>query len=107
MAHETGFQSTVTVDTRPGPTQRSTTFFGEVRSPNEKCVNGRTVVLYTRDPNLIHQVGETKTDAEGDWEISAPEARLRGDQFVKVFKKTLVKTNRHRHVCKGDKTPAS
>jgi hypothetical protein len=103
VAHQTTIGSTVTVDTRPGPTQRSVTFFGEVRSSNDNCVKRRTVELYDVR-TLASKIGETKADADGDWEISQPAGRLRGTQYVQIRKKRLVDTNRHRHTCKRDKT---
>ena len=106
VAHETRIGSTVTVDTRPGPTERSVTFFGEVRSSNDRCIKGRKVELYDVR-TLTSKVGETESDADGNWEISAPTARLRGTQYVKVRRKTLANTSRHSHKCKGDKTPVS
>jgi hypothetical protein len=103
VAHEDTFRSTVTGNSRPGPTERSVTFFGEVRSPNDKCVKGRTVELFDVR-TFPSKLGETESDRDGDWEISAPAGRLRGTQYVQVLKKRLVKTNRHRHTCKFDKT---
>jgi hypothetical protein len=104
VAHETTIRSTVTVDgSRPGPTQRSVTFFGEVKSLNDKCVKRREVLLFDVR-TLASKVGETEANADGDWEISVPKGRLRGTQYVQIRKKRLVKTARHRHRCKGDKT---
>jgi hypothetical protein len=103
VAHETTIRSTVTGDSRPGPSQREVTFFGEVRSRNDKCVKRRTVELFDVR-TLASKVGETKSDANGDWEIVAPTGRLRGTQYVQIRKKTVVKRDGHRHTCKGDKT---
>lgn len=103
VAHETTFRSTVTGDSRPGPGQREVTFFGEVTSPKAKCVKRRTVELYDLR-TVASKVGETESNADGEWEITAPTGRLRGTQYVQVRKKTLVKRDGHRHKCKGDKT---
>jgi hypothetical protein len=103
LAHEAKIRSTVTGHSRPGPGPREVTFSGKVSSPNEKRVKGRTVELFDLR-TVASKVGETKADADGNWEIVAPTARLRGTQYVQVPKKTLVRNERHRHKCKRDTT---
>jgi hypothetical protein len=101
VAHVNKIPSTVTGNARPGPGPREVTFSGKVTSPNEKCVNGRTVELFDFR-SFASKIGETKADADGNWEIVAPTARLRGTQYVQVPKKRLVRNERHRHTCKRD-----
>src|SRR5687768_5261545 len=103
VAHETSFQSKVTGDSRPGPGQREVTFFGEVKSEKGKCVKRRTVELFDLR-TVASKIGETESNADGEWEITAPTGRLRGTQYAQIRKKTLVKRDGHRHKCKGDKT---
>jgi hypothetical protein len=103
VAHQTTFQSTVTGDSRPGPTQRTVTFFGDVKSPKEKCIKGRTVELFDLR-TVATKLGETKSDADGNWEITTLTGRVRGTQYAQVLKKRLVNRDGHRHTCKFDKT---
>jgi hypothetical protein len=101
VAHENKIPSTVTGNARPGPGPREVTFSGKVNSPNEKCVKGRTVELFDFR-TVASKIAETKADADGNWKIVAPTARLRGTQYVQIRKKRLVKNERHRHTCKRD-----
>ena len=103
VAHENKIPSSVTGNAISGPGPREVTFFGKVNSPNEKCVKNRTVELYDQR-TVASKIGETKADADGNWKIVAPTARLRGTQYVQVPKKTLARNERHRHKCKRDTT---
>jgi hypothetical protein len=102
VAHTTTTPSSVTGDRRPGPTQLSVTFFGEVNSRSDRCVRRREVELWDVR-TFATKIGETEADADGDWRITTLQGRLRGTQFVQIRKKTVVRRGRHTHKCGFDK----
>jgi hypothetical protein len=101
VAHKATIPSSVTGTAEPGPGAREVTFSGVVSSRSAKCVKGREVELYDVR-TVASKIGETDADANGNWEIVAPTARLRGTQFVQIRKETVTKNSRHTHRCKRD-----
>jgi hypothetical protein len=70
----------------------------------EKCRKRRKVKLF-HDSSPRFQIGSDTTDSDGDWEISGP-APPNGDKvYAEVAPKTLLRNGRHRHKCKGDRSP--
>jgi hypothetical protein len=77
-----------------------TKFEGYVKSDSPKCVKGRKVSLFY-DTGGGQNVGTTKSNADGNWEI--PGSFTAGLYHVEVAQKTI-KTKRSKIKCKPGKS---
>lgn len=106
MGHGVKFDTSVTVKFQKAgkstdPYAKPALFDGTVSSSKARCEKKRKVSLRMRESDGSTSVVSTdNTDATGAWEIQPSGTVAPGDYFVKVSKKVLRKSSKHRHVCK-------
>jgi hypothetical protein len=73
------------------------TYAGHVKSRKDRCIEGRRITLiHDSDPPFT--IGETKTDENGDWEITGNVPPKSNDNLiVKVAKKGKCRGDRSRY----------
>jgi hypothetical protein len=104
-------ESEVTIQYNLGndPYGEDGTFSGEVNALNvsgkkkRKCEKNRTVTVYRVQPGEDPTFGTTKTNGDGEWVISAPDAYDEAGQYYAVVSKK--KKNKLNLVCKPDTSP--
>ena len=75
---------------------------GHVRSANPKCVGGRWVkaTLVDVDTGKTKVVQKKRSESDGKFALGGPDYTAQYDKtVVKVFKKVLINSSGHRHVC--------
>jgi hypothetical protein len=107
-AHKRLFNSTLTLQLNRVP--GGDTASGQLASEKGRCVGGRVVSVFEDvNPTDIFDfqaVGKATTDAAGAWVLPIQGGIKKGDTyFARVSKITLVKSRRHKHVCKGAYSP--
>ena len=98
QAHEVKHDSTVTFQVKKnGPDPD--TFEGKVVSKSDRCVSDRVVRIYQVADGEDVLVGETTTDANGDY--STPTGAIAaGTYYAIATRKVLRKNDDHTHVCR-------
>jgi hypothetical protein len=89
-AHKKTYPTTVTAQA-----QNKNQIEGKVLSTKTKCVPGRIVALYSPAGALE---GTDSTDSLGNYRIAAKDLAP-GTHTVKVNKRVITKTKRHKHKC--------
>jgi hypothetical protein len=103
VAHKTTIGSQHTIDFTPDVA--SDRFAGQVSSKKAFCERGRSITLYrvVGDSSVPDEkVDTTKTDRSGVWSKGVGNAQA-GTYYAKAAKK-VVKSRRHKHVCKVAKS---
>lgn len=96
--HEKSFKSRVTIK----GDDTFTEYRGRVFSGAQGCVRHRTVILYQKLDGPDENLGEDKTNYDGDWWVPLPEP---GAGYYAKVKRRVVTKPGHRHVCRGDRSP--
>ena len=102
VAHDVKHDSLITFQVKKNGGDPDT-FEGKVSSASDKCVADREVLFYVVIPSGDQVVGETTTDAEGNY--SAPAYPEPGTFYAVVTRKVLRNSEDHTHVCKKDVSP--
>jgi hypothetical protein len=101
-AHTKRFNTNVTINFDPSPYGDS--FFGKVKSGKKACKKNRTVKVFRKRPGPDDQFdGRDKSNRRGRWRITDGNAAP-GNYYAKAKKKVLKNNNRHKHVCKRDRS---
>jgi hypothetical protein len=103
VAHKTAIDSQHALDFTPDVA--SDRFTGQVSSTKAFCERGRSITLYrvVGDSSVSDQeVATATTDSSGVWSKGVGDAQA-GTYYAKAAKK-VVKSNRHKHVCKAATT---
>ena len=101
-AHTVKHDSTITFQVKKNGGDPDT-FEGKVSSEADKCVADREVLFYVVTPSGDEVIGETTTDADGNY--SAPAYPEPGTFYAVVTRKVLRNTEEHTHVCKKEVSP--
>jgi hypothetical protein len=108
-AHDTGFNSRVTIHWEDEVTQPGGRFEGKVTSSNAGCVAQREVKLLevigdSTEPDRL--VGTLTTDSSGDWGVSVVGGDWDGTYYARVVRKDRRPASAaHDHICRGDRSP--
>ena len=84
------------------------TFLGVVGSfDDKKCRRKRKVTVWKENPGAMDApIGATKTNRKGEWTLVLGSNRAHpGEFFATAKKKTLKRSDDHKHVCKYDRSP--
>ena len=99
-AHTVKHDSTVTFQVKKNG-QEADTFEGKVRSVSDRCVADRVVRIYQVADGDDVLIGETTTDADGDY--STPTGAIAAGTYYAVLTRTVLRdSEEHTHVCKRD-----
>ena len=83
--------------------------YGLVTSGVNRCEPGRRVRLYMRQPGADARIGSDVSQQAalgGPYTVTAQTGEFaQGTYYAKLKKRDLRPGNRHRHLCKGDRSP--
>lgn len=107
LGHTRVTESEVTINLTPSPSGTFTVWWGHVLSPRAKCVNNRRVRLYRQAEGPDDAIGQDVTGSDPDTANNEYEILQEGNPppegtyYVRVLRKVLFRSARHRHVCAG------
>ena len=91
IAHETAAASATTFRY----SEASGKFQGRVSSPQARCERNRVVKVSQETPQGLEFVGKTRTDSEGRWRVSEPNAN---GAYRAVVVRRVGRNDRPRHI---------
>jgi hypothetical protein len=103
-AHETHYNSNVSMTFVGIPMTGHTAARGEVNSSKSGCEPDRLVKLFHVDGGPDTKKGKDKTNNNGEYQIDMGKMPQTGKYYTKVIKRNIG-SGAHDHICDGDKSP--
>jgi hypothetical protein len=101
-AHAASSNSKIKITGSVGETVQDFQVYGTVRSPNEKCVGGRTVKIFSITPNGLVLIDTDRTSRNGFFFGGGNFGNEVNGARVKVLRRDVGRRG-HKHVCETDK----
>jgi len=104
-AHDTSFDSTIEIEGLVGVNVNDYRYYGDVSSPKDRCVPGRTVKIFSLTLEGPKLIDTDRTSRNGFWfgggDFTPPGTTGTDGVRVRVAPRDIGRHG-HRHVCRAD-----